>query len=37
MLLLEIIHLLLNTAAALLGGALLLRVYMSWLRIATHP
>ena len=36
MLLLEIIHLLLNTAASLLGGALLLRVYMSWLRIATH-
>ena len=31
-----IVHLLLNTAAALLGGALLLRVYLSWLRIAGH-
>lgn len=36
MLLLEVVHLLLNTAAALLGGALLLRVYLSWLRIASH-
>jgi len=36
MLLLGIVHLLLNTAAALLGGALLLRVYLSWLRIAGH-
>lgn len=36
MLVLEIVHLLLNTAAALLGGALLLRVYLSWLRIAGH-
>lgn len=36
MLLLEVIHLLLNTAAALLGGALLLRAYLAWLRIATH-
>jgi len=34
MLLVEVIRLLLNTAAALLGGALLLRVYLSWLRIA---
>jgi len=33
MLLLGIVHLLLNTAAALLGGALLLRLYLSWLRI----
>ena len=36
MLLLGVVHLLLNTAAALLGGALLLRVYLSWLRIAAH-
>jgi len=36
MLLVEVVHLLLNTAAALLGGALLLRVYLSWLRIAGH-
>ena len=36
MLLLGVVHLLLNTAAALLGGALLLRVYLSWLRIARH-
>jgi YggT family protein len=36
MLLLGVVHLLLNTAAALLGGALLLRVYLSWLRIAGH-
>jgi YggT family protein len=36
MLLLGIVHLLLNTAAALLGGAQLLRVYLSWLRIAGH-
>jgi YggT family protein len=34
--LLGIVQLLLNTAAALLGGALLLRVYLSWLRIAGH-
>ncbi|HEV3018550.1 MAG TPA: YggT family protein [Burkholderiaceae bacterium] len=34
MLLLEVVQMLLNTAAALLGGALLLRVYLSWLRIA---
>ncbi len=34
--LLEIVHLLLNTAAALLGSALLLRVYLSWLHIARH-
>jgi len=34
MLLLGIVHLLLNTAAALLGGALLLRLYLSWLRMA---
>ena len=33
MLLLGIVHLLLNTLAALLGGALLLRVYLSWARI----
>jgi len=33
---LEILHLLLNTAAALVGSALLLRVYLSWLRIARH-
>ncbi|HEY4039256.1 MAG TPA: YggT family protein [Burkholderiaceae bacterium] len=32
--LLAVINLLLNTAAALLGGALLLRVYLSWLRVA---
>ena len=36
MVLVGIIHLLLNTAAALLGGALLLRVYLSWLRVAGH-
>jgi YggT family protein len=36
MLLLEVVQLLLNTAAALLGGALLLRVYLSWLRIGSH-
>jgi YggT family protein len=36
MLLLGVVHLLLNTAAALLGGALLLRVYLSWLRVAGH-
>jgi YggT family protein len=36
MLLLGVVHLLLNTLAALLGGALLLRVYLSWLRIAGH-
>jgi YggT family protein len=34
MLLLEVVQMLLNTAAALLGGGLLLRVYLSWLRIA---
>ncbi len=34
MLLLEILHLVLNAAAALLGGALLLRAYLSWLRLA---
>jgi YggT family protein len=33
MLLLDIVRILLNTAAALLGTALLLRVYLSWLRI----
>jgi len=32
--LLEIVRLLLSTGAALLGGALLLRVYLAWLRIA---
>ncbi len=36
MLLVQVIQLLLRTAAALLGGALLLRVYLSWLRIAAH-
>jgi YggT family protein len=36
MLVFGIIHLLLNTAAALFGGALLLRVYLSWVRIASH-
>jgi YggT family protein len=36
MLLLGIVHLLLNTAAALLGGALLLRAYLSWLRIGRN-
>jgi YggT family protein len=35
-LILGVVDLLLNTAAALLGGALLLRVYLSWLRIAGH-
>jgi YggT family protein len=36
MLIQEVVHLLLRTAAALLGGALLLRVYLSWLRIGGH-
>jgi YggT family protein len=33
MLLLEILHLILNTVAALLGGTLMLRAYLSWLRL----
>jgi YggT family protein len=32
----EIVHMLLNFAAALLGTTLLLRVYLSWLRLARH-
>ena len=36
MLIVGVVQLLLQTAAALLGGALLLRVYLSWLRIAGH-
>jgi YggT family protein len=37
MLLVEyIVHLLLDTVGALLGGTLLLRVYLSWLRVAGH-
>jgi len=31
-----VIRLLLDTAGALLGGTLLLRLYLSWLRIASH-
>jgi YggT family protein len=34
--LLELFHLLLDTAAGLLGSALLLRVYLAWLRLAHH-
>jgi YggT family protein len=34
MLLLGIVHLIVNAAAALLGGALLLRAYLSWLRLS---
>ncbi|SPE33690.1 Membrane protein [Burkholderiales bacterium] len=34
MLLLEIFHLLLSTVAGLLGSALLLRVYLGWLRVS---
>jgi len=38
MLLLEIFHLLLSTVAGLLGSALLLRVYLTWLRLSrTNP
>jgi YggT family protein len=32
----EIVRTLLDTAASLLGGALLLRVYLSWLRLPRH-
>jgi YggT family protein len=32
----EVVRTLLDTAAGLLGGALLLRVYLSWLRLARH-
>jgi len=34
MLLLEIFHLLLSTVAGLLGSALLLRIYLGWLRVS---
>ncbi len=34
MLLLEVFHLLLSTVAGLLGSALLLRIYLVWLRVA---